>query len=914
MPLQATSRAAVSPRSPLKRTIVLPDLPEASPGPNAFAQQNVQMDKYRMNGNAFYQKEVQQRKITPPTEPFTALRHRGFSNPDMVLTPRTEPAVRESNVTTMSPFINAGRLDTPQLVPTGALCAEPTGRGYIEERHEQQLHLASGSKVERTPVYTYTPKTSGVEFDKQMLMQKSQSKNEVVLVEPPKSPKKSLFDKLRKPLSSISSPSTCTLTTAEPAAEHVDTPLPPKAKAILGSPTPSQGIILRSPSKRKGFFSSRSKHPEAVDVTTSWRSQKSVDPQPKDYDHQPYTGSSPSKTPQTVFSKSSLSLKNIAQPRLERHNAQRYTNSTTAKTPQTGYSDPGSQERSLEYNSHRHPGEPAMEQSFSKCYTVARSQSLKYFDHAPPPTPPAKNTPPGQKQLHQLPATIAQSSHKSEAPKSQNIHARISTGDRVSPTKYGTYGLRAAPRLVTKPSMYSMHASVVPAMTDIDDFEDIKARVDGLGLEGFSLPTENKHRQKPDTIYSPSVYADEWQDARIESGLKTPVIHATAREVPTISRRLGGSELRNENSFSTCGSFPVWYPELLSDSSRDDATTPTAAGAQSDRESESATPYHGQTHSCDHSSTNSLPRSTDSRLFALGLEGDTLVMDNASPASMKHPSAMPSPLHFLPATTYTPLVTDVGVRTVMDTPCRKDARTVNAGLGIETSHQIRSLDDVCQPNPLETAPKLESSPRRSNPDQSIYTKPSLLDETIDPVKSQPSSSLATDKLDQILTLLSTATRNGAMDAIREELRLTNVRLNDRLSAMEQHLQTSPSLAPINTITSAVNTLPRETRDSSTCRPHLIDANAVPEKKRVSTQFAKDFYKPAPSPEPVANDEPPQAMTERAGRKRSALVPSPSSSRHPLSHPAPGSCSSNATDLRCSTLEPVVGDVTAPASE
>nr|POE66231.1 hypothetical protein CFP56_54493 [Quercus suber] len=875
---RSSSRPVSSPRSPPKRTIVLPSLTEASPGPNAFAQQAVQMDKYRMDSNAFYQKEVQQRGVTPSTDSTTAARHRGLSESHMMRTPRVGTMGRESHVTTMSPFINAGKPDTPQLVPYDAFHAEPTGRGFIEERHEQQVHVASGSEEERTPVYIYTPKTNAMGFDKPMSMQRSQSTKEVTFAEPPKSPKKSLFDRFRKPLSNISSPSTSTLGSLGPAPENMDPPLPPKAKAVLGSPIPSQGI-LRSPSRRKGFFSSRNKHPKAVNVSTSLWNQRSTGPQPEDYDDQLHTANSPMRAAQGAFSKPLLSshepsVNNSAQPRLERHNAHRYIGHIAGKTPQTGSSDPGSQQGGFHHNSgtFRH-------ESVRSGNDVARSQSLKYFDHSSPPTPPAKNTPPEQKQAQQPVTKVSGAFDHSEAAHSPDTQVCISTADNVSPTRYGTYGQRTAPRLVTKPSMYSMHASVVPEMTDASIFEKLKSRVDGLGLEGFSLPAENKHRISPER-YSPSVYTDEWQDGRSQFDLKSPVSHSAAGELALGGSSFASKELRNEHSFSTSGSLAVWYPDLGSDPSRQRVITPSTHHYQREQAGASDAHRRGNTHSSDHGGEDSPHRSTDSRLSAPGPDEDTLIVDqdHVSPASMKHPSAMPSPLQFLPATVYTPPVPKARARMVGDVPRYNGVGTSNTGSGLHERNQDRSVPPVRTPDPLDTAPVLESSPKGADPHYSVRKDSDPFGDEADPIKYSPSLSLPSEKLDRILALLSNVTPTESVDTIREEMRQTHSRLDERLAAMEQHLQASPNTNPtsgpaLDDIAGKAGS-PRPSREA-------IAGQAAPQQRRIATQIG-----PAPPPAAIAVP----STAKKPLRTRSGLdaikpalpLPSPS----PIVYPVP----------------------------
>ena len=363
MRIKENAPSILRPSSPMgKLKVRLEDIPEASPGPNAFAQQAARMDGYRQDGNAFYQQEAQKRRITPPTEVHPALRTRSVSDPP------TPP--RESSCTTMSPFINAGKekQHSPplKLVPSNASMAEPTRRGYIEERYEQLQHKRNGNVEERTPVFIPTPKIASTDWAKPADASNKRADNEVTFAEPPaKTPKKGLREwlKLSTNFRGMSSPSTlASLPESEAGGK-----MPVKAQAVLGaSPTkkrssfgstPSKPDIPRSPSKRKGLFSRKNSNIADINVSNAsvtHTSTESEQPAP--------------------------------------------TTSTVANTPQTAISDPthySYQSTRIASQSHSDTG-PAQETQANKC-AIARSQSLKYFDHAVPPTPPAKNTPPDEK-------------------------------------------------------------------------------------------------------------------------------------------------------------------------------------------------------------------------------------------------------------------------------------------------------------------------------------------------------------------------------------------------------------------------------------------------------------------------------------------------------------------------------------
>ena len=353
------------PNSPDKKhAIRLDDSPEATPGPNAFAQQAVRMEKHRFEGNAFYQQEAYKRTATPPTSIHPALRVRSMSDPP------TPP--RESACTTMSPFINAGSEseNSPplKLAPSPTQSTEPILRGHIEERRENIVHERSKSNHERTPVFVPTSKFASDDYaapveTQGMLVQNFQE--DTVAELPAKTPKRSLLEKLRLTTShrGMSSPSTSTLASTQERELYKNMPVkaqtvlggsPSKGRASFGS-SPSKTNMPRSPSKRKGFF--RRKQSDVADINSS---DAAV----------------------------ALSFTKGDQPP--------HTASTLTKTPPTAFSDPthySYQSKRIASQSHSDKGGESQKQA-AQC-AVTRSQSLKYFDHSVPPTPPAKNTPPG---------------------------------------------------------------------------------------------------------------------------------------------------------------------------------------------------------------------------------------------------------------------------------------------------------------------------------------------------------------------------------------------------------------------------------------------------------------------------------------------------------------------------------------
>lgn len=775
-----------------------------------------------MEGNAFYQQELQRRMVTPPSAVHPAFRPRAMSDPPSPLIASTQH-MRESTVTTMSTFVNAGKGHSPllKLVPSDGQAAQPTNRGYIEERHEQQRHGASSSDGDRTPVYTWvpTPKLTTTEFvEKSTAAPKktrtSLPKKEVMITESSKSPKRSIFGRLRMSnLRGSSSPYINTLSSAEASLHDSDVPV--KAQAVLGA-SPSKTNLTRSPSKRKGLFASR-KSTEAGDVN-------------------------PSKVAlshRTTFTD---------------HNEAAHAASTRSKTPQTAVSDP------LHYRlegSRRIPSQTLSEQGrdqlkdASKC-VVHRSQSLKYLDSAPPPTPPAKDTPPDVKARQQAEASKSNRVpvHQAESTPSKTPAGIISTNPRLSPTRFGSYGHKEMPTLITKPSVYSLHASVVPELTEPTIFEEMKARIDGLGLEGFNLPPENFYHHNPEMVYSPSVYSGEW-NGRPQTILRTPLHghHFTTEDLPT----LPGSPSRKpemahhpKESGSSGGTIGVYYPELAKDPSVGDMTSHLRACPSFVMDD--GLPNHGRTHSLDHS--NSPRDSTSASLFAMPIDDNLREANEASSDSFTHQSAIPSPLHYLPATVYVPPPLRSSSRRVgkpSNTPADPCGDTVAQDRD-SCSRECYSSGSPLRSNYLlDTAPVLQAQSRPSDcsrPCPSINGLVDDLDSDVDPKKPQSTVSSEYDKQDQMLEMLNKILmRNSDIEFIRAEMRATNTRLDERLAAIESFRQrASPPTA--HTLHGM-----QQARTSRRSNQH-----------RIPTSVADDFYRQGAGPSLVASPQPSGAGT------------------------------------------------------
>lgn len=815
MALKPTASQIPRPESPSKRTVVtLPGIPEAKPGPNAFAQKAARMERHRFEGNAFYQQEMVKRGFTPPNAIHPALR--GISQADSTsgLMINTQDP-RESTMTTMSPFINAGKSPASPplaLMPTDGNFAEPTRRGIIEERREQMVHEASGSDEERVPVYqTFapTPKPSTGEFASATLASAAPARKPAGMSTPrkprislprkefntsaadggAKSPKRGFFEKLRmtKIGGGTPSPSMNTLNGTDGASEETEN-MPVKAQAVLGA-SPSKVTLGRSPSKqKKGLFTSR-KVAEVTDLSTtdatSTRKSGSTTA-----DEGPRTASTQVKTPQTAVS-----------------DPTHYSFVNGKRVPSQTLSDKGG------YNG----------QDTSRC-AIQRTQSLKYFDNGVPPTPPAKNTPPYQKAMKE---NIAPGSsnrvpfHQADSTPSKGPAGMVSTSDRLSPTKFGSYGHKETAQLVTKPSIYSLHASVVPEVMEVSAFEEIKARYDGLALEGFSMPEETQYhhhaQHSPETMYSPSIYsATDWGRHSVGGRTARTGHRFSMDELPTVAEapserdRASHSTKQSSSSGGSRSTIPVCYPDIASDPSMH-VFSPPELKAHLSTASDLLTasdlvkagmevavstpdlPRHGHTHSRDHS--NSPHHSvTGVSLFAAPLGEEGQEGYDVSPTSFNHPSAMPSPLQYLPATVYVPQP-NKSFRKGQDEDERRE-HGFGQGLGIRSREQSGS--PTRGRNVLDTAPVLaaqETLQRTASPRPSVSGMLEQSRVDVDPTKPGLVTQ-TTDKMDQMLEMLNKITsRNDDVAAMREELRATNARMDERLAYIESAHRASPSPPP-----------------------------------------------------------------------------------------------------------------------
>ena len=811
MRMKKTAPLLARPTSPERKlTVRLEGIPEAVPGPNAFAMEAARLERHRLDTNAFYQQEVQRRKVTPLTSIHPALRPKSNSDPP------TPP--RLSSCTTMSPFVNAGKEkeNSPplKLVPDMSYVPEPTERGYIEESREELLHTRSGSTEERVPVFIPTPKLSSNGFAKpaEPTAARVDKQKEVVIPEQPsKTPKKSLLEKLRLTTNMLgmTSPAAAIHEHAQPEVDDTEK-MPVKAKAVFGAspsksrtrtslgPSPSKTNLPRSPSKRKGFFSRKNAEIPSINAPKTALTRRSAD-----YEHQPTTAS------------------------------------TVVMTPPTAHSDPthySFQGKRLVSQAHSNQS-PDKEKTANSC-VVTRSQSLKYFDHAVPPTPPTKDTPPDEKAKKEA-ALKTQSSrvpfHDDQTTPSKSPTGIVSTSDRLSPTKFGSYGHRGTATLITRPSTYSLHASVVPNLTEASTFEEMKARIDGLGLEGFSMPPENTRSPNPALGYTPSIYSTQFSPrpnsafARISPATRQGQFHSKEASTDT-------------KSSSSNGEIPVYYPGLAKDPSVSNMIpTHNSNDNVKNRKGRSdfldtQVPWHGYTHSRDHSQS---PRNSVSSLFALPIEDDLKEIYHDSPTSFSHASATPSPLQFLPATTYTP----PPPRRSSKRPLRqqqqvevKDWATDNT-LGINARVRGPSASPNRGKGVFENAPSLPAQGSKANIRNGSPEISHDADINVDPLKVSPDKSPSGEKLDRMIHMLNQLkTRNSELNSMREEMRASNARLDMRLSAVEGS-QRGISPMPPSSDASVDEWGMRSGRDH----------------KRVSTNVAHEFYRFGQGEEGAGNE-------------------------------------------------------------
>jgi hypothetical protein len=727
-----------------------------TPGPNAFAQQAKRVDQHRLESNAFYQQEMARRRVTPPTAVHPALRE-GFVL-DAPLTHLDAAGLRDSGLTTMSPFLESpGQTPPtpPMLLPKGSAQSHPTERGFIEDKREQIQHQNSGSENERTPVFIPTPKIDSSEFGKSASHATPQKKKVGILdwatsTEQAKTPRKNLLDKLR--FMTPRSSQVTTATSAQGTSRGYGVygggeTLPPKAKAVLSS-SPHKANLGRTPSQRQGLFSR--KRFERPSLETHKSSPAHVPSAPRSAGAQTLSFSDSSgKTPQTAHT-------TWSDPTYDRHN---HSNRAMSQT----HSDSG-------YDKHQ-----TQNKESSTC-GVTRSKSLQYYDHTMPPTPPAKNTPPHERErrAQEEKARLILEDHRLASEKrcrearryltpkkemlqtplskmQSAIHQGIFADD--TPTHETTELIDAegrtsprkeVPKLVKQPSVYSMHASFYPNLHDQYTFEEMKNVADGLGLEGLSDLPENFYKRDPNITYSPSVYSDDIGNRssviqRSPSTLKQLDTFKHSPSLPAVLENYrpmpSQGTLSEKPSSSSQGTIPLMYSGLASDPSRSDSKEVLHTHHRST--SDIQLPVHSRKQSPSHSRS---PRKSPQKELTEVLEDENVPL---SLPNYNCPSAMPSPLQILPSATYTPsrnLKLEVDIAPAPASPSPSSTKTLTPS---RSRGRIETFKNVGSPIAHVSASAFDKLPTLSpaiKPKFDVLPSTAESDEQPEPQKQEAASS------------------------------------------------------------------------------------------------------------------------------------------------------------------------------
>ncbi|KAK4625772.1 uncharacterized protein CLAFUR5_06099 [Fulvia fulva] len=515
------------PDPPEKRVVSIESLlgiAPCQPGRNAFAEADQAKHRYMQSANAFYAL-----KYPPP--------------------PPTHPTLRDSNMTTMSQFMGDGPQSPPlNLGTTPDTTPQPTQRAFVEEYAEQRQHQTSGSTEERVPVFRPTPNLVSDEFGQQPPAKEVKFAEQASQLKSPK--KNAFFAIFRRRTESAAAPPPAMADVSKSASNHMH----PKAAAVLATNVHTPKRLARSPSKTKAFFRRRTS--DASDMLTSLsplkdgKSSKTAqhdEPPPRSQTSTGHYSATPRKP-------------SLVSP--SRH---------IASAP---HSDAGSA-RNSSRNSTPHLG---------------RSLATMDGHNQIPPTPPSKDTPPDEKAVRNVvDRKMPFLSFKNSTPTKTTGFVTVSEG--LSPTKYGSYATRVGAKLVTQPSSHSLRASVVPGAMDRQTFEDVKSRVNGLGLAGMDMPAET-HRQSQAAalMYSPSVYSPELGDSnwgrksfatfeRVEEeqGEGEGEEHGDNPCLPSSPLGLQGHKKRHSLATSTAGHLEVPAPQMLklpSGHSRQDLQVP----------------------------------------------------------------------------------------------------------------------------------------------------------------------------------------------------------------------------------------------------------------------------------------------------------------------------------------------------
>jgi hypothetical protein len=604
-----------------------PPVPAVTPGPNAFALRDAEVEAHRLRSNAFYQQAEHARRqtaqdeemagsdLTPPTAVHPAFRE-NFRLGDT--SPRSNLMANQmATPKAKSPVFKPGPTPPLKLIPEEGFQGNPTDRNLIEGFHEELEPEESSNETGRTPVFKYTPKLISSEFSESVGPATPQKKKKGGVFnwaseEQPGSPKKSIFEKLRRQAARTpqapTSPSPYSVERDDSGGEA----LPPKAKAVLSTIPQKTTSLGRSPSKKLSEFAR--------------------------------------KASDAVFSS------DMTKARRDLGNEQQATSTSTRKVNFSASVGSKTPARELRPKARRTTSQPQpklhSEQNEDKLAIhgdisgVFRANSLQYFDREVPPTPPAKNTPPHEKKLkadqeesdrilaahkercenqaeilnkvtHRKPvvATTPQremqqkpeskltsplrhKSFKDDTPTRETLNL-VGADGRTSPTKSGTYARKNLPTIVKAPSIHSMYG----LFGEEHSHEEVKKCVDGLGLDGLCDIPENYYKGDFNVPHSPSIYEDDWSiNVNVSNQASADTLHSTgmfkpspsipnmvehlrqlsspavpalapqARQLlsntPTPFKRSPAINARVSSRSSSNGTIPLFYPALASDPSR----------------------------------------------------------------------------------------------------------------------------------------------------------------------------------------------------------------------------------------------------------------------------------------------------------------------------------------------------------
>ena len=616
--------------SPMRRT-ALSGIPEASPppppartitpGPNAFALRAAEVDAHRLQSNAFYQQataaetarlqtlqdqEMAARlELAPPTTAHPALRE-NFHLGDSFL--RTNLMANQAAFTqAKSSTLKPGQSPPLQLLPEEGFQANPTDRSVIEGFHEELEPNNSGNKTGRTRVFKYTPKLRSSEFGESVGPATPQKKRGGVLNwaagdEQPGSPKKSIFEKLKRTAARTLQAPTPTSSYSIERGDSGGEALPPKVKAVLSTTPQNTSSLGLSPSKKLGMLARKA------------------------------TGA--------VFSsemaKARCALGSEQQATSAGARKVNFSASVGSKTPARELRPKVRRVASQPQRQLRHEQDEDKLANHTLVSGVLHDNSLQYIDRQIPPTPPAKDTPPHEKKLkadqeeadrilaahkercenqavipnkmtHRKPVVAAtrqrEMQQKAESKLASPLHHKVFGDDtptretfklvgedgRTSPTKSGTYARKNLPTIVKAPSFRSMQAENHDDLQDEHSHGEVKKCVDGLGIDGVRDIPENFYKGDPNVTYSPSIYNDDWStNVNVSNQTSADTLHSTGMSKPSPSIPNTVEHVGQPSSLAPPTSA-AQYHQLINDSPTPSRVSPAITGRASSRSSSKGT-------------------------------------------------------------------------------------------------------------------------------------------------------------------------------------------------------------------------------------------------------------------------------------------------------------------------------------